>query len=141
MKDKRAHSSRNIDRNILDLPIHAHKPDLKVRFDKELIKFTEFMLQIPHTVQTYKSTEWTSQGTQTELGMRSWRANTHKVDVKQWKSFSNINCSLSICHISNVSQDSKTARVTSSNQHMPGTFQVLTYWVKQQVQGEEQQDY
>lgn len=41
----------------LDLPIHAHKPDLKVRFDKELIKFTEFMLQIPHTVQTHKSTE------------------------------------------------------------------------------------
>lgn len=39
-----------------------------------------------------------------------------------------------------VSQDSETARVTCSNQHMPGTFQVLTYWAKQQVQGEEQHE-
>lgn len=43
MKDERLYSSRG-DRNILDLPIHPHKTDLKVRFDKELIKFTEFML-------------------------------------------------------------------------------------------------
>lgn len=75
--------------------------------------------------------------------MRSWRANTHKVGVKQWKSFSNINCSLlaHVTYLMYVSQDSKTARVTCSNQHMPGTFQVLTYWVKQQVQGEEQHEY
>lgn len=87
------------------------------------------MLQIPRTVQAHKSTELTSQGTQTELGMRSWRANTHEVDVKQWKSFSNINSSLLayVTYLMYVSQDSKTARVTCSNQHMPGTFQVLTY--------------
>lgn len=94
------------------------------------------------TVQAHKSTKLTSQGTQTELGMRSWRANTHKVDVKEWKSFSNINCSLLayVTYLMYVSQDSKTARVTCSNQHMSGTFQVLTYWVKQQVQGEEQHE-
>lgn len=100
------------------------------------------MLQIPCAVQPHKSRELTSQGTQTELGMRSWRANTHEVDVKQWKSSSNINSSLLayVTYLMYVSQDPKTARVTCRNQHMPGTFQVLTYWAKQQVQGEEQHE-
>lgn len=67
------------------------------------------MLQIPYTVQARKSTELTSQGTQTKLGMRSWRANSHKVDVKPWKYFSNINSSLLayVRYLMYVSQDSR----------------------------------
>lgn len=67
------------------------------------------ILQIPHTVQARKSTELTSQGTQTELGMRSWRANSQKVDVKPWKYFSNINGSLLayVKYLMHVSQDSR----------------------------------
>lgn len=93
-------------------------------------------------MQAHKSTELTSQGIHRELGRRSWRAITHKACVKQWKSFSNINSSLLayVTYLMYVSQDSETARVTCSNQHMPGTFQVLTYWEKQQVQGEEQHE-